>query len=189
MADAHWSTVAKDVVTTAGILIGGTWAFWKWGYGETLRRRREMASPDGSLEATAVRLDGERIAVTVSAIWRNRGLVPISLCSEHSRVEAFRIAAAPLEGPLRLTRGPNVTPMPSADFPWSEYIMEPNTDSVMHQHFVLDPNCAYGFIWTICLAPGSFPGKHKNKHLICTRELVWRFEVAGSQIHSGKGLG
>jgi len=151
MADPHWSPVAKDLVTTAGVLIG-------------------------TLQAAAVPLDDDRIAVTLSALWRNRGPVPISLCPEHSRVEAFRFDSSPTVGPLNLAHGSHVIRLPAARVPWSAYIMEPNTDSVMHQHFVLNRHSAYGFTWVICLMPGSLPGKFKNQHLVCTRELLWRFE-------------
>ena len=179
MADPHWTVVAKDVVTTAGIVIGGTWAVWKWGYVETIRRRREMASPDGTLEASAVRLDQDRIIVTLVAVWRNRGPVPISLCPEHSRVESFLIDSASPLGAMSLNPAQHISPMSVADPPWREYVMEPNTDSVMHQHFVVTDDTAYGFKWTICLAPGSFPGRYKDRHMRCTRELLWRFEDTG----------
>jgi hypothetical protein len=176
MPELHWTTILKDLVTVAGILLGGTWAAWKWGYGETLRRRREMASPDGTLTATAVRLDHNRLAITLSALWRNRGPVPVSLCATHSIVEAFRIKPTVSLGPLSLQPQSDVVVFAVAKPTWTEYIMEPNTESVMHQHFVVDEHGAYGFRWTICLSPGSLPGKHRDAHLVCTRELIWSFD-------------
>ena len=174
MPDPHWSTIAKDLVTAAGLLIGGSWAAWKWGYGETLRKRREMASPDGTLTATAVQLENGTTAITLHALWRNRGPLPIELCPEHSAVEAFKIDRAVPLGGLALQPGPYVVLVAVSRPRWNMYIMEPTTDSVMHEHFVLDDDFVYGFRWTICLAPGSISGKHGDSHLVCTRELIWR---------------
>jgi hypothetical protein len=39
MADPHWTTVVKDLVTTAGIIAGGVWAIYRFG----LRREGETA--------------------------------------------------------------------------------------------------------------------------------------------------
>jgi hypothetical protein len=91
MAEPQWAAVMKDVVTSAALVLGGGWAAWKWGYGETLRRRREMPSPDGTLTAAGVRLNDTTTAVTITAIWRNRGPLPIELCATHTAVDAFRL--------------------------------------------------------------------------------------------------
>jgi hypothetical protein len=88
---ADWLAIAKDVITSMAVLLGGAWAAWKWGYGETLRKRREMPSPDGSLKATSMRVDETTTAVTLHAVWRNRGPLPIEPCAEHSGVKAFRL--------------------------------------------------------------------------------------------------
>jgi hypothetical protein len=172
MSAPYWSTIVKDLVTVAGVIIGGTWAAWKWGYGETLRKRREMPSPDGALSATAVQLGNGTTAVTLHALWRNRGSLSIELCSKHSVVEAFKLNEASPTGPLELKEGPNVTSVATTKPSWAEYIMEPNTDSVMQEHFVLNNNFVYAFRWNICL--GSSLPNYEKSHPVCTRELLWR---------------
>jgi hypothetical protein len=185
MSAPYWSTIVKDLVTAAGLILGGIWAGWKWGYGETLRKRREMPSPDGVLSATAVQLRNGTTAVTLNALWRNRGALPIELCSTHSGVEAFKLNEAAPIGTLRLEKGSNVTPFEVSKPSWTNYIMEPNTDSVMREHFVLNNGVVYAFKWTICL--GSSLPNHKKSHFACTRELIWRAD-AGSAGPSLKSI-
>jgi hypothetical protein len=151
MAEPQWATVMKDVVTSAALVLGGGWAAWKWGYGETLRRRREMPSPDGTLTATSVRLNDETTAVTLNAIWRNRGPLPIELCATHTVVEAFILNKSLPIGRFILESGTDIEPISVATPTWSFYILEPNTDSVMTEHFILNHDYPHGFRWTICL--------------------------------------
>jgi hypothetical protein len=110
-----------------------------------------MAAPDGTLTATAVQVDDGRMVVTLHALWRNRGPFAIELCSRHSIVEAFIIDPAPPLGDLQLQKGCHIRLLDTAKPSWKTYIMEPNTDSVMHQHFVVDDHFTHGFRWTIIL--------------------------------------
>ena len=138
-----------------------------------------MASPDGTLTATAVAVDDKKTILTLNALWCNRGSLAINLCATHSIVEAFQIAEPPSMGQLRLTDGACVVRLATVRADWDVYTMEPNTDSVMHGHFVVDSHQVHGFRWTICLEPGSLPGKQRETHLVCSRELIWRND-AGS---------
>ena len=174
MAELHISTIIKDYATAAALILGGIWALWKWGYGERLRHNREMASLDGTLTTSSVNLDDGKTAVTLHAIWRNRGPLPIQLCPQHTVVKVFQISRLSVPNRLTLKDGSGVPLLLSAKPDWNVYIMEPNTDSIMHEHFILDSRSLYGFKWTICLVPGSIPGQHAASHLVCTRELIWR---------------
>jgi len=178
MPGAHIAEAARDVAATLAILIGGCWALWKWSYGEKLRKRREMASPDGTLSATCEILDGERVAVTLHALWRNRGPLAIELCPQHTRVELFEIVESGRLGRLQLGIDKNSRCLSVATPTWSVYVMEPNTESVMHEHFILQGGTLYGFRWIICMVPGSIPGAHRDSHLVCTRELLWRADIS-----------
>jgi hypothetical protein len=174
MADPHWSAIVRDVVTSAAVLLGGAWAAWKWGYGETLRRRREMPSPDGTLTATSIRVDEITTVVTLSAIWRNRGLLPICLCAKHSFVKAFRLPNKLPIGNLILEK---MAPTSVAEADWSDYVLEPNTDTVMTEHFVLKNDGIYGFKWTICIGQTHSRVTGATHHVDCTRELLWRSDL------------
>ena len=87
-------------------------------------------------------------------------------------VDMFAIHQSVPLGSLKLEE-PAVSRSATAMAPWGAYIMEPNTESTMHEHFVVQNGNNYGFRWIICLSPGSIPGKHGKSHLVCTRELIW----------------
>ncbi len=174
MAEPQWSAIVKDIVTSAAVMLGGVWAAWKWGYGETLRRRREMPSPDGTLTATSVPIDDTTTAVTLNAIWRNRGPLPIELCAAHSVVEAFKLSNSLPKGNLILLAGKEIESIAVVKPMWNVYVLEPNTDSVITEHFVLDRNYVYGFKWTICVGQLRRYRTRSTSHFICTRELLWR---------------
>src|SRR5262249_14847715 len=143
MGEPQWLAVVKDLVTIAAVILGGFWAAWKWGYGETLRKRREMPSPDGTLTATSVPIDATKIVVTLNAVWRNRGPLPIELCAKHSAVEAFKFGHSLRLGNLILQAGEQIERVSDVRPSWDAYVFEPNTDSVITQHFVLDRNYVY----------------------------------------------
>jgi hypothetical protein len=170
MAEPQWTTVMKDIVTSAAVILGGGWAAWKWGYGETLRRRREMPSPDGTLTATSVRLNDETAAVTLNAIWRNRGPLPIELCAKHTVVEAFILNESLPIGHLVLIPGEKIESVSVVKPTWDLYVLEPNTDSAMTEHFTLNHNYTHGFRWTICLGQSV-------SHFTCSRELLWKSDI------------
>lgn len=173
--------LVENVVTSIAVVVGGGWAFWKWGYGEKLRKRREMCSPDGTLTATAVPLDSSRMMVTLAALWHNRGDLPIELCSQHSMVQVFAIDRSASLGSLKLVKGSTMSEFACVPAPWGYYIMEPKTESIMHEHFVVQKGTGYAFRWTICLSPGSIPGRLDKSHLVCTRELIWRTPTAADK--------
>lgn len=181
MPEPNIAEVVKDLATACAIVVGGGWALWKWSYGEVLRKRREMASPDGTLSANSVILDDERAAVTLNALWRNRGPLAIELCAKHTGVELFEVVEAAALGRLQLGANVSARCLSVAKPTWSAYVMEPNTDSVMNEHFVLKRGILYGFRWTICMVPGSIPGARRDSHLVCTRELLWRLDCGAGE--------
>jgi hypothetical protein len=63
--------------------------------------------------------------------------------------------------------------------------MEPNTDSIMQNHFVVDNDSVCGFRSTICLGTQSHrrdllqrlrrrSGNNAGSHVMCARELIYR---------------
>lgn len=132
-------------------------------------KRTRNAVPDGTLTATSIRVDEMTTAVTLSAVWRNRGPLPIKLCKDHSVIKAFRLGNMLPIGNLKLRDMATVSEV-KAD--WSEYVLEPNTDSVMTEHFVLKNDGIYGFEWTICLGQAHSGVTSSTYHFDCTRELL-----------------
>jgi hypothetical protein len=72
-------TAAREIITIIAIILGGCWAFWKWRFEENRRRVREISSLDGHLKVTATSLNEVNVLVTIEAIWRNPGVLPVSL--------------------------------------------------------------------------------------------------------------
>jgi len=167
-----WWANAKDIVTTIAILVGGVWAVWKWGYGEKLRKRREMCSPDGALTASTVPIDAEKLALTLTAVWRNRGELPIELCPVHSRVQVFMIKRDVPFGMFKLQESDHVSEIARSEPSWTSYVMEPNTDSVMHEHFTIQsgsPWFSMGYLYGSRFTTRQI----LRATLKCSRELIW----------------
>jgi hypothetical protein len=60
MAAPDWPASVENIVASVAIVAGGGWAAWKWGYGETLRKRREFPDLDGTLTTASVPLQAAR---------------------------------------------------------------------------------------------------------------------------------
>ena len=173
MPEVPTGTVIRDYVTAVGLALAGLWAFWRWTYGEVLRRKREMASPDGQLNVADVEIGAGISAVTLNALWRNRGALPIELCAEHTGVEVFEIIGmAP--GVLDFRDEARSRAAWKNEAWWKTYIIEPNTESLMQDHFILSQGVVYAFKCTLCLAPGSLPSGESDSHFVCVRDLIWR---------------
>lgn len=174
MTASQTATIVKDYATAAAIVVAGLWALWRWIHAEMLRRGREMASPDGTLTASWVELSADSIIVTLNAVWRNRGPLPIELCPEHSKVSVYALKTDNHVGVLNIHE--NTSSDLVVDIPpwWSTYVFEPNTESLMQEHVVLGRGRVYAFRWRICLKPGALPGRHKRKHLFNRRDLIWK---------------
>lgn len=170
MYAGHWSEIAKNCATTFGIVLGGGWAFWKWGYAEWQESKKNRASLDGQLDAKAEALANGRLIVTVLAQWNNRGQFPVKINPQRSQVLVYRL--------------PDVLPLgafePATDFgdplfiqyPFKEldgFELEPKTESFLRAHFVLEPTSKYFFRWE--LYKEDSPGA--DHEFVWTKELVW----------------
>ena len=88
------ATVVKDWLTSVGILFGGGWALWRFGYEDWLRRRLEEPSLEGSYDVPEMhRLDDGRIAVSLRWRWRNPGTRPVFLDIHLSELSVYRISS------------------------------------------------------------------------------------------------
>ena len=84
--ELHASQIILNYTTTAGFIIGGLFAVWKWGVVEILRRRAERKrevdeDPDleGDIEVTVSRISEGGYLFTISSNWRNQGVRNIFL--------------------------------------------------------------------------------------------------------------
>ena len=169
---AIYATTLKDVFTALAILVGGLWAFHKWRHSESLRKFKEIASPDGSLSISSLPLDSDRFIVSLNAIWRNCGVIPIKLDPATSYVQVYRLNSGIRNGRLDPRDG-SIERLFKVEPIQEFYVMEPNTDSTMQEHFVLPSEGTYFFRWVIGYWDETNPLTDKNKAMICWRELIW----------------
>ena len=98
MAAPDWPASVENIVASVAIVAGGGWAVWKWGYGETLRKRREFPDLDGTLTAASVPLPGGKAYLTLQAVWRNPGAVPVRVSPICRLFDAMASSAIPASG-------------------------------------------------------------------------------------------
>ncbi len=168
LSGPDWPAI-EGGVTSIAIVVGGLWAGWKWGYGEALRRRRELPDLDGTLSATTVSLPGGRTCLALQSVWRNPGPGPIRVCPDHSFVEQYELGTDLPLGGFRITECPGIKKISVVPWRYHAYIMGAQTESVVTEHFIVPVGPVYAFTWRICL--GRVPSG--DRHPQCSRELIW----------------
>jgi hypothetical protein len=196
MAAPDWPASVENIVASVAIVAGGGWAVWKWGYGETLRKRREFPDLDGTLTAASVPLPGGKAYLTLQAVWRNPGAVPVRVCPDpgHSFVEQYELGQDPPLGSFRMAGYPGAAKVATVPMPPRVTTLGPQTESVMTEHFVVPAGSVYAFNWQICQGPLS---RKALFHGQCDRELIWcsppptaaRASRAVPRIRAGRRLG
>jgi hypothetical protein len=137
-------TFLKEWVPTLAVIVGGAWLLFQWIFGETLRRRKEIPALEGKLATRMHPYDARRLIVSLEATWRNRSPFPLSLDIKRCWIDVFRISDH--------VQGQNCVLMPSQDLGQAvcthhflvgqcevDYVLEPNTESLIVNHFVLEP--------------------------------------------------
>jgi hypothetical protein len=166
----------REWLPSIAIIIGGFWVLFKWVREERLRvseeqlhRLKEMPALEGSLSANTVRLADAKTIVTIEALWRNRSPLPVPIETQSSRVEAFKIEEDIARGILILE---NDLGEPIYRYCFlkdlHEYVLEPNTDSRIHTHFLLEPG-VYAFRMELYRYPEMYT---KNETYSWTKELI-----------------
>jgi hypothetical protein len=181
VADVHISTVIREYATTAGIAIAGGWALWRWWFEEWLRRHRDFPALDGDLSVKCAKAWDGKSVITLNALWRNRGKLPVELNPAKTFVAAYRVNPKIQSGPLELSSAGleamhRVEPFRDN----SAYILEPGTDSIMQQCFVLADTEVVLFHWAICIAAKQKAYPSLKEELWCTRYIVWTTETSGA---------
>lgn len=169
MTAPDWAAV-ENAFASIAIIVGGLWAGWRWGYGEALRKRREYPDLDGTLTATAVPLPGGKAYLTLQAAWRNPGPGPITVCPEHSFVEQYEFVEDPPLGSLRIADHPGARKIATVPLHLRGYVLGPQTESVMVEHFVVAAGSVYAFGWQVCQGRLS---RKDHSHGLCIREIIW----------------
>ena len=170
--DSNALATITHLVTLSAIILGGGWTIWKWVFEEARRRKREITSLDGHLRATATPLDKRRVLITIEAIWRNPGALPVRVDTNNVKIAVYELDKNASLG--ELDTHSNLKPFKYRSLPLShrtEYILEPNTESIMQDHFVLGTEEVYLIRWEIYerpIRPGAIAG-------LWSRDLIWRY--------------
>ncbi len=165
-----WSNLPSVAIVTAG-----SWAIWTWVMQERLRRHLDFPALDGEL---AVSLDapsaGGRAIVTIRALWRNRGRLPVYLDPNRTTIQIYRIERDIASGTFDL-RSRGVTMIcesfPIHGFEW--YVLEPLTDSTIQQCAVLPDVGTFLIRSAICVSAGQKAYPDLREPMWCVRQLVW----------------
>ena len=171
MDEVQVSIVIRNYATVAALLLVGSWAFWKWSFSEWLRRMKEVPSVDGELSTQFEPLNNGKIILSLRAIWRNCGENPVHIDHENVRVDVFLIPQDLPVGPINPKKDlgtPTFTIHPFLDMPG--YVLEPQTDSLIKTHFVLEEEQTYFFRWKWYRSTKE----HSNVVYAWTKELVYK---------------
>ncbi len=186
MADPHITTIVKDIVTTIGVIVGGGWVLWKWGFSEVLRRKRDIPALDGKLSATSVPLESDKELVTVDVTWTNRGPYPVRIDIQETSVYIYELDEKMGYGPIAIPE--NAEPA-YATLPFENYvavIVSPKTTKHIQNHFVLDRTKKYLIGAVVVLQQREVKAYRDVKGYVWyKRELIWpcpsQEEESGSQ--------
>ena len=137
-------TFLKEWIPSLAVVITGLWLLFQWLFGESLRRKKEIPSLDGKLATQLYALDKTRLVVSLEATWNNRGPFPLSLDINRCWIDVFRVSTKleNMNGPLVASRDLGAA-VCSHHFLVGQcevdYVLEPNTESLIINHFVLEP--------------------------------------------------
>jgi hypothetical protein len=165
----EWSELIKNIVSILAVIAGGMWAFWKWGYSDWAGAQKNRPSLDGHLTIDAASVNDQQLLVTVVGHWNNRGHFPVVLDSDLSRVQVFELPDQLTAGAFELSKHlkkPLFIQHPFSDLQWLE--LEPQTQSTLRAHFVLQPRKRYFIRW-------EFFKKKKNEN---EEQFLWSKEIA-----------
>jgi hypothetical protein len=159
--------ILRDVVTTIGIIIGGVWAYKRFKYDA----RAHIASLDGELTVESSNLrNNQLIAVSIRAVWNNKGKFPVELNPQGCFVFVFQVPD---------DRNPGLLSFGESGYLYKEpfnsgeegFTLEANTESVLRMHFVLKRNAVYMFRWQLETKPSVSP---PDKSGVWKKEIIWK---------------
>lgn len=170
MTYVDWSELIRNYATAVGILAGGGWAFWKWGYSDWAGAQKNRPSLDGHLTIDSAPVNNEQLLVTIVGHWNNRGHFPVVLDSDLSRVQVFELPNQLTAGefePSKQLKKPLFVQYPFADLQWLE--LEPQTQSTLRAHFVLEPKKRYFIRWEFFKRKTN----EREDQFLWSKEIVW----------------
>jgi hypothetical protein len=134
----------KDWVPSIAVLVGGLWILFQWLFGEALRRKKEIPALDGKLSARVYDYDATRLVVSLDATWSNRSPFPLRLDFKNCWIDVFRVSPAFSHRNCPIVTNRDLGPAVCSHYflvgqVEVDYVLEPNTESLLVNHFVLEP--------------------------------------------------
>jgi hypothetical protein len=156
-----WAEIIERAVTSLGIVAGGAWAAWRWGFPTRFDPRTNAEALDGEVAIEAVALGNGLDVVSVHGLWNNRGDFAVTLVPEHCKVSVFELQDNLSPGPLNIN---NLIHSQNQFKDGKPRDLESKTQSSFRVHFILPSNKAYLFAWDI---------KSKEEHS-WHKEYIWK---------------
>jgi hypothetical protein len=137
-------TFLKDWVPSIAVLVGGGWIFFQWLFGESLRRKKEIPAMDGKLSARVYDYDVTRLVVSLDAIWSNHSPFPLRLDFKNCWIDVFRVSPDFSHRNCPIVTNRDLGPAVCSHYflvgqVEVDYVLEPNTESLLVNHFILEP--------------------------------------------------
>ena len=176
MTEIELSTLIRNYTLSLSAVFMGGWAFWKWGFSEWLRHRQEGPAVDGVVTTTKTPLinNDSQVLATIEATWRNKGVYPVYIDTEQTRLDVFEITSEYPEGPIYTNKDlgdPAYRMYPYKDM--KGFILEPNTESILQHHFILSVDKIYLLRWKLYRNQAH----HKGGRYAWTKELPFQFST------------
>ncbi|MEO6992099.1 MAG: hypothetical protein ABI273_00595 [Lacunisphaera sp.] len=137
-------TFLKEWVPSIAVLVGGGWILFQWLFGESVRRKKEIPALDGKLSARVYDYDATRLVVSLDATWSNRSPFPLRLDFKNCWIDVFRISPDLPNRNCPIVTNRDLGPAVCSHYflvgqVEVDYVLEPNTESILVNHFVLEP--------------------------------------------------
>lgn len=165
------SEMIANYTFTIAAIIGGLWTMWKWGFSEWVQHRSRMPAVDGDLHVQEYQLKNKKYALTLIALWNNRGTQPIYIDHKKTRVDVFFISPERELGqfiPKKDLGAPRYRRHPFSDM--SSFILEPKTQSTLKTHYILTEGDTVLFRWRLF----KDRKKHGDEEYVWTKEMLYK---------------
>ncbi len=164
---AEW---IREWTPTLGVLGAGAWIFFNWLRDERHRQKTEMPAMDGTLSVTSTSLSADKSILAVTAVWRNRGALPIRMLTQKTRIEVFCVTPDVPCGAIEVHSNlgsPVATHHPYAD--QSAFVFEPATESELQSHLIVLKGSVYLVRWWLELDTGhpELRECHNTREVVC----------------------
>jgi hypothetical protein len=143
-------TFLRDWLPSAAVVVASVFVLLKFILSELSRREKEAVAIDGDLDVSAISLDERRYFITVQARWRNPSPRVVRVDTKASRIDVYIVPAnLPLGAviPKRDLGNPVVRLHLYENM--DSFFLEPNTESLLPSHYVLEGGYLYLVRWKL----------------------------------------